>query len=191
VRADLKVVLDACVLIPMPLADTLLRLAGQRRLYQPKWTDQIMTEVNRNLSENFGLTNEQVGYRESEIRRHFPEAWVVGHEELISAMSNHPKDRHVVAAAVRCNAEVIVTLNGKDFPGTALEPYSITVMGPSTFLRNLYELDPKFVADTLERQATSISRTVEYVLERLSINAPGFVSFFKTKGLQKPEGREQ
>ena len=189
-RADFRVVLDACVLIPMPLADTLLRLAGGQRLYLPKWTDQIMTEVNRNLAENFGLTDAQVAYRESEIRRHFPEAWVEGHEDLVSTMTNHPKDRHVLAAAVRCNAEVIVTHNVKDFARTALEPYSITVMGPSTFLRNLYDLDPKFVADTLERQATSINRTVEYVLDRLSINAPGFVSFFKTIGLQKPGGSE-
>ena len=76
--------------------------------------------------------------------------WVEGHEDLISAMTNHPKDRHVLAAAVRCHAEVIVTHNVKDFPRTALEPYSITVLGPSTFLRNLYEIDPEFVADTLE-----------------------------------------
>jgi hypothetical protein len=53
VKADFRVVLDACVLIPMPLADTLLRLAGGQRLYLPKWTDQIMTEVNRNLAQNF------------------------------------------------------------------------------------------------------------------------------------------
>lgn len=190
-RADFKVVLDACVLIPMPLADTLLRLAGGRRLYLPKWTDQIMTEVNRNLAENFGLTDEQVAYRESEIRRHFPEAWVEGHEGLISAMTNDPKDRHVLAAAVRCNAEVIVTLNMKDFPRTALDPYSITAMGPSTFLRNLYDLDPEVVAHTLARQAASINKTVEYVLERLSINAPGFVSFFKKRGTPSPEGSER
>jgi predicted nucleic acid-binding protein len=188
VRAGVKVVLDACVLIPMPLADTLLRLAGGQRLYLPKWTDQIMTEVNRTLAEKFGLTNEQVLYRESEIRRHFPEAWVEGHEDLISAMTNHPKDRHVLAAAVRCNAQVIVSHNVKDFPRTALEPYSITVMGPSTFLRNLHELDPKLVADTLDRQATSINRTVEYVLDRLSVNAPGFVSYFRTLGMHKPGG---
>ena len=70
-------------------------------------------------------------------------------------------------------------------------PYSIAVMGPSTFLRNLYDLDPKFVVETLERQATSINQTVEYVLDRLSINAPGFVSFFKTIGLQRPGGSER
>ena len=184
-RADYKVVLDACVLIPMPLADTLLRLASGRRLYLPKWTDQIMTEVNRNLAGNFGLTRSQVVYRESEIRRHFPEAWVEGHEDLIYTMTNHPKDRHVLAAAVRCNAKVIVTHNVKDFPRTALEPYSITAMGPSTFLRNLYDLDSEFVAMTLMQQAASINKTIEYVLDRLSINAPGFVSFFKTIDLPK------
>ena len=144
-----------------------------------------MAEVNRNLAGNFGLTRNQVVYRESEIRRHFPEAWVEGHEDLISTMTNHPKDRHVLAAAVRCNAKVIVTHNVKDFPRTALEPYSITAMGPSTFLRNLYDLDSEFVAMTLMQQAASINKTIEYVLDRLSINAPGFVSFFKTIDLPK------
>ena len=187
-RADFKVVLDACVLIPMPLADTLLRLASGRRLYLPKWTDQIMTEVNRNLAENFGLTDEQVAYRESEIRRHFPEAWVEGYEDLISAMTNHPKDRHILAAAVRCSAEVIVTQNLKDFSRTALEPYSITVMGPSTFLHNLYDLDPEVIASTLLRQAASINKPVEYVLERLSVNALAFVSFFKATGAGRERG---
>jgi hypothetical protein len=56
VRADFPAVLDACVLIPLPLADTLLRLASDPRLYLPKWTDHIMAEVSRNLQENFGLT---------------------------------------------------------------------------------------------------------------------------------------
>jgi hypothetical protein len=70
VKGHFPVLLDACVLIPMPLADTLLRLASSPRLYSPKWTDQIMAEVSRNLQENFGLTAEKVQYRESEIRRH-------------------------------------------------------------------------------------------------------------------------
>ena len=164
----------------MPLADTLLRLAGGPRLYLPKWTDHIMDEVNQNLIDKFGLTEEQVSYRESEIRRHFPEAWVEDYEDLIPAMRNHAKDRHVLPAAVRSNAEVIVTHNVKDFPFASLAPYSITVMAPSMFLRGLYDLDPEAVANTLGRQAASINKPLEYVLERLSINIPGFVSFFKT-----------
>ena len=100
----------------MPLADTLLRLAAGPRLYLPKWTDEIMAELSRNLVANFGLSEEQAGYRESEIRRHFPEAWVDGYQDLIPAMTNEPKDRHVLAAAVRSQAEVIVTYNRRDFP---------------------------------------------------------------------------
>lgn len=164
----------------MPLADTLLRLAGAR-LYLPKWTARIMEEVARNLDANFGLTKEQLAYRESEIRRHFPEAWVDGYEDIIPAMTNDAKDRHVLAAAVRCNAELIVTLNRRDFPQAALEPYSITAAGPSTFLRNLYELDPKTVSTTIERQAASINKDVDYVLQRLAVNAPTFVGLFRER----------
>lgn len=104
-----------------------------------------------------------------------------GYEDLIVAMTNHPKDRHVLAAAVRCNAEIIVTHNEKDFQSTALEPYSIIAMGPSVFLRHLYDFRPDIVIKTLREQAASINQPVGYVLDRLSINAPGFVSFLRSK----------
>ena len=77
-KRDITVLLDACVPIPMPLADTLLRLAAGPRLYLPKWSDQIMVEVSRTLEENFGLSAQKAIYRESALRRHFPEAWVDG-----------------------------------------------------------------------------------------------------------------
>jgi len=129
VRGDFTAVLDACVLIPMPLADTLLRLAAAPRLYLPKWTDQIMAEVSRNLIENFNISEEKTAYRESEIRRHFPEAWVDGYEDLIPAMTNQAKDRHVLAAAVRARAEIIVTYNRKDFSVESIAPFSILSKG--------------------------------------------------------------
>jgi len=175
VRADFPVVLDACVLIPMPLADTLLRLAAGPRLYLPKWTDQIMAEVSRNLQENFGLAPEQAAYRESELRKHFGEAWVEGYEDLIPSMTNQEKDRHVLAAAVRCGAETIVTYNLKDFPRAALAPYSITAQGPSAFLGNLYKLDPEAVLRTLEQQAAAIDKPFDSLMDRLRVNVPGFV----------------
>ncbi len=159
----------------MPLADTLLRLAGDPRLYLPKWTVQIMAEVSRNLQENFGVTEEQAAYRESEIRKHFGEAWVEGYEDLIPSMTNHEKDRHVLAAAVRCGAETIVTYNLRDFPRPALAAYSITAQGPSTFLKNLYELDPDAVLRTLEEQAAAIDKSFDYLLDRLRVNVPGFI----------------
>jgi hypothetical protein len=55
----------------------------------------------------------------------FPDAMVTGYEALVPAMTNDPKDRHVLAAAVRADAAVIVTANLKDFPASALDPYDL------------------------------------------------------------------
>jgi len=179
VKQDRTVVLDACVLVPMPLADTLLRLAAGPRLYLPKWSDQIMVEVTRTLQENFGLSPQKAMYRESEIRRHFPEAWIDGYEDLIPAMTNHPKDRHVLAAAVRAGVKVIVTYNLKDFPSSSLAPYAITVQGTSVFLNHLYDMAPSAVMQTLESQAAAISQPMSYLLSRLRVNVPAFVAMIE------------
>jgi hypothetical protein len=138
-----------------------------------------MTEVSRTLKENFGLSAEKAIYRESEIRRHFPEASVDGYEELIPAMSNHPKDRHVLAAAVKAGAKVILTYNIKDFPPSSLAPHSISVQGPSAFLNRLHDLAPIVVMETLEAQAAAIGQSLEYLLSRLRINAPAFVAMIE------------
>ena len=178
-KQDSTVVLDACVLVPMPLADTLLRLAAGPRLYLPKWSEQIMVEVTRTLQESFRLSPQKAMYRESEIRRHFPEAWIGDYEDLIPAMTNHPKDRHVLAAAARVGAKVIVTYNLKDFPSTSLAPYAITAQGPSAFLKSLYDMAPSAVIQTLETQAAAISQPMSYLLSRLSVNAPAFVGMIE------------
>ena len=146
-----------------------------------------MAEVSRNLQAKFGLSSDRAQYRESEIRRHFPEAWVDGYEDLIPIMTNQEKDRHVLAAAVRARAEVIVTYNTKDFKRESLDQYSVTVQGPSTFLKNLYELDPTAVVAALNRQATVIGQTLPQLLARLRLNVPGFVSMLE-EILSRPGG---
>lgn len=74
------------------------------------------------------------------MRTAFPDARVTGYESLIPAMTNHPKDRHVLAAAARADAAVIVTANLKDFPAAALEPYQIDAVHPDDFLLDQLEL---------------------------------------------------
>lgn len=175
------VVLDSCVLIPMPLADTLLRLAASPRLYIPRWSDQIMEEIGRTLHEDFGLSEEKVRYREREIRRHFPEAWISGYQHLIPSMTNHPKDRHVLAAAAHARVGTIVTYNTKDFPSLSLAPYSIKALGPSTFLKDLYATSPTDITEVLEAQAAAIREPLQYVLSRLRVNVPGFVAMIEKR----------
>lgn len=74
------------------------------------------------------------------MRREFPDAMITGYEPLISEMTNDRKDRHVLAAAVRANAAIIVTANMKDFPPHACTPYDVGVVHPDDFLLDQLDL---------------------------------------------------
>lgn len=127
------VVLDACVLVPHPLFDTLLR-AADTGLYEPRWSLQILDEVERTLVDKMGVDSEKAKGRITAMQRAFPHAQVEGQEDLVDTMRNDPKDRHVLAAGVRTGAGAIVTANVKDFPATALAPYAIEALHPDDFL---------------------------------------------------------
>jgi hypothetical protein len=92
------------------------------------------------------------------MARSFPDALVTGYETLIDGMTNDPKDRHVLAAAVRANAEAIVTFNVRDFPEPALKPYDIPAVHPDDFLLDQLDLYPGLTIDVLEQQAASYQR---------------------------------
>jgi predicted nucleic acid-binding protein len=175
VTPDLVAVLDACVLIPAPLRDTLLRLAEHPRLYLPRWSEEIIAETVRNLENRIGLSPEKADYLVVQLRKHFADSWVYGYERLVARVDNHPKDRHVLAAAVKCGAQVIVTYNKRDFPPAATEPWGIEVQGPSTFLKYQYRLDPSVVLDKLQAQSRDLGRTLHEQLAVLRKAVPGFV----------------
>ena len=117
------VVLDACVLAPMPLCDLLLRLAEEPAFFVPRWSADILREVSSTL-QRFGYSAEQVERRLIAMRSAFEDAEVTGYECLKNVMTNQPKDRHVLAAAVRCGAHAIVSDNKKDFPPDSLSVQS-------------------------------------------------------------------
>jgi len=161
----------------MPLADTLLRMAERPRLYLPLWSGRIMDEVTQNLIGKWNQPPEKAARRAGKIREAFPEAWVEGYEPLIEAMGNHPKDRHVLAVAVRAKAELIVTYNKKDFPLAALDPWNVECQGPSSFLQSLYDLDPALATNKLHEQADAIKLSYGDLLARLRKAVPGFVEY--------------
>lgn len=117
-----SVVLDTCVLYPAHLRDTLLRLA-ECGLYRALWSDDIVEELRRNLVED-GVGAGSVDRLLGEMARAFPDAAVTGYRSLIDGLTCDPKDRHVLAAAVRSDAGVIVTHNTGDFPSGSVEPYA-------------------------------------------------------------------
>lgn len=168
-------VLDACVLVPAALRDTLLRLAEEPALYRPLWTDEIIRETMRALREQIGLAPAKTAYLERELRRHFPAAWVSGYEPLIARMTNDPKDRHVLAAAAHARANTIVTFNKRDFPIGSTAPWNVVVAGPSGFLEQLLAVSPEVVHARLEQQAADLGRSLDSQLKVLALAVPSFV----------------
>jgi predicted nucleic acid-binding protein len=171
-----RAVLDACVLVPAALRDTLLRLAERPSQYIPQWSEQIWQEVIRTLESKskIGINSKQSEHLYSQIKRYFPECFVTGFEELIPLMDNEEKDRHVLAAAVACGASVIVTFNLKDFPPSSLKKRGIEAQHPDDFLISQYELNSPVVINKLRVQAANIGRTLPELLRTLEKGAPHF-----------------
>ena len=173
--------LDANVLYPAYLRDLLLRLA-QAGVYQPRWSAEILDEVSRNVKKGRDTAGqEKVDRMIALMRQHFEGAEVAGYEGLVQAMTNDPKDRHVLAAAITGGADVIVTYNLRHFPPPSRDPYNIDAQGPDEFLLHQWEqADPDRLVAILGRWANQLRRhpdTLEEVLrERLMTTTPEFSS---------------
>ena len=90
-----------------------------------------------------------------------------------------PKDRHVLAAAVRGGADTVVTFNLKDFPDEAGEPYGIGTCHPDSFLVQLLGEHTDTVLATLERETAAFRNppeTVAHFLSTLTATAPMFAN---------------
>lgn len=175
------VVLDACVLYPFALRDTLLRFAEQE-LYDPLWSDAILDEMERNLITKAHIPIPTVREMRSAMQQAFAGACVPrpSIQGIEGAMRNHPNDRHVLATAVASAAEVLVTANLRDFPVEATRPHGVDVQSPDEFLVGLFDLDGQRAADIVRKQAEDLLRPpvpVEELLGYLTrAGVPRFVS---------------
>ena len=128
------VVYDACVLYPSIVRDVLIRVAIEGTV-RAHWSDRILDEVFRNLKKNRpDLDPAKLDRTGVSWRRHLRDANVTGYESIIDGLVlPDPDDRHVLAAAMRAGAQVIVTDNLKHFPAAALDPFGISAKGRTTF----------------------------------------------------------
>lgn len=146
-------VLDTCVLAPMPLCDTLLRRAEDPAFYIPKWSDDILRELRSTL-QRMGYTPAQADRRITAMESAFEDANVPGYERLTASMTNDPKDRHVLAAAVRSGAHAIITHNVRHFQPASVKPYDVDVLTPDDFLVHQFHLN----RETVSREARRSGR---------------------------------
>jgi len=182
-------VLDANVLFPASLRDTLLR-AAEKKWYEVHWSADIIEEMRRNLLGLGQATEPQVTKLLNSLNRAFPAATVIAYQRLIAQMTNDPKDRHVLAAAVTIQANVIVTFNLRDFPASALQPYHIVAQHPDQFLLDLFQQYEEDMARMLIEQAAFLrkpSQSLGEVLTVLGVLVPRFVQAIREYLAAHPE----
>jgi len=150
---ELAAILDANVLYPAPVRDILLNLADVK-LYQPKWTDVIQNEWARNLLINRpDISPRSLKSAQDAMDSAFPDARAVGYELFIENLKLPDKDdRHVLAAAIRAGAKIIVTNNLKDFPSKSLKQYHLEAQTPDKFITKLAKADGARVLQAFRTQ---------------------------------------
>lgn len=172
--------LDANVLISDALRDTLLH-AAEAGFYGVRWSASTLIEVERALLNRILADHPERGDRVQRLlaamRIAFPAATVSEDQALLDRLTNDPKDRHVLAAAIQSRATVIVTKNLRDFPDTALGAYGIVANSPDQFLQRLLEQDRPKLLDLLSAQGAALQqpRTLAAILDTLLQHAPRFV----------------
>jgi len=165
------VIYDACVLFPAPMRDLLIRLAT-KGLFRAKWTDEILDECFASiLRQRPDLTGERLRRTRRLMTRAVRDCMVTGHEKLIELIElPDPNDRHVVAAAVRASAQVIVTQNLRDFPAKVLKEFDIEAQHPDEFVVNIIDLNQAAVCQVLEEQTAALKnppKTIGEILDTL------------------------
>ena len=174
------VVLDACVLYPASVRDALLRLA-EVEMYDVKWSQRILDEAIDNLVDDGRMDRPQALHLMSCMDEAFEDAMVDGEaiDQLEPSMTNDPKDRHVLAAAVISGAQHIITSDLGDFTAEATRPHDVEAVHPDAFLLAMLDLDPDLVISVLQRQAADCRKPpkmLDDILDALSVNVPGFAA---------------
>ena len=164
-------VYDANIVYPAPLRDLFIRLA-HAGLVRARWTEAIHDEWVRNvLKDNPALSPDRLARTRTLMNEAVRDCLVTGYDDLIESLSlPDPDDRHVFAAAIRADAEVIVTFNLKDFPAGVLASYNIEAQHPDDFLLGLFDTDPGPVCAAVKRQREGLRnppKTAEELLVTL------------------------
>jgi len=133
-------VLDTNVVYPVVIRDILFWFA-YHDLYTPKWSEHIFDEWKSVMMEK-GVSEQDVDKRISKANLAFPDALVQNYKGLIDHLELPDKDdRHVLAAAIKTNANLIVTNNIKDFPEEYLQSFSLSAKTADDFLTDIIDLN--------------------------------------------------
>ena len=159
---------DASVLYPSELRNLPMHLA-LTSLFQAKWSPAVHEEwIRALLRRRPDLTREKLERTRMLMDKHATDALVTGYEDLIEGLHlPDPDDRHVLAAAIRGRADVIVTCNLKDFPADVLKSYGIEPQHPDEFILNLLDLAPGVILRAARDHLESLKNPPKSIEEYL------------------------
>ena len=174
---------DANVLYPGSLRDLMIRL-GRSGLYQAKWSEHILSEAFAVIAIEQPELAQKLNRTRELMNKAIPDATVTGYEELIPSLDLPDLgDRHVLAAAIACNSQVVVTEHVRHFPEAQLERYNIEAQNPDEFVVNVLELAPARVVSIVQDQARALRHldmTFEALLDRLrTVGLPRAAAAFR------------
>lgn len=174
------VLYDACVIYSAPLRDLLMWVAKNGLVYA-RWSDQILDEWVRNLLEKRkDLSPQRLDRTRGHMNASVPDALVSGFEHLIPSLTlPDENDRHVLAAAIAAEANVILTFNLVDFPMDQLPP-DIRAIAPDELLCQLLDEAPEALLATMKEHRENLLKppksAEEYLGTLRSVGLPGLVS---------------
>ena len=170
--ARYTVILDACVLYPAPLRDLLMNLA-LTDMFNAKWTDKIHEEWIENLLiKRPDLDREKLEHTRNLMDKHVREPKVENYEDIIPIIQNELPDKndaHVLAAAIKSNADAIVSFNLKDFPVLILQKYHLEILHPDDFINYQIDLNSALVCKAIKNLREGLQNPPKTVEEYLNI----------------------
>jgi len=157
------------VLYPAPIRDTLMWLA-KTDLFRARWTDKIHDEwISSLLKKRPDLSPEDLAVTRQKMDSNVLDCLVTGYHDLISGLQlPDDGDRHVLAAAITCSADAIVTFNLKHFPQECLDKYGIEAIDPDDFVILQMGLSKHTVLHAVKKQRENLRNPPKTIDEFLS-----------------------
>lgn len=143
-------VLDTNIIFPVEIRDVLFWFA-HFDLFTPKWSKHIFDEWEDVMLRK-GVSDIEIKKRTQFASLAFPDALVINYEPLIDGLTlKDKKDRHVLAAAIKTNANVIVTNNLKDFPNAYLAKFGLVAKSADDFLADIIDLNHRKAVESFRK----------------------------------------
>lgn len=133
------VLADANILFSRTLRDYFLYVADEGAV-EIHWSQQILDEMSRNLRQNLGLNQADTDRLEELMNDYIEYALIdVDDEDLatVDTAEVDTKDRHVLAAALSADADILLTQNTKHFPRAWMADHGVELLDAGELLTRL------------------------------------------------------